>query len=83
MKYIDEDSKKSSMRLNLLLASVATMVILLAVAVYIIVMAVKGQLITDWSGMGVFCLGLLGGLSGVSFAKSNQKKHEMSNNKSG
>ena len=64
------------MRLNLLIASVATAVLLLTVAAYILIMAIKHGGVTEWTGIGVFVGMLLGGLTGLSFAKSQQKRFE-------
>jgi len=80
MSYLSEHTNKSSMRLNLLLVAGACTIILLCVAVYIILMAVKEIQITEWSGMGVFCFGIAGVVTGVSYTKALQKKAENVNN---
>lgn len=76
MSLLSEHSKQSSMRLNMLLVGSASVVILLSVAAYIIVMAIKGIEITQWSGMGVFCIGMATVVTGVTYTKALQKKHE-------
>lgn len=81
MGYLSSaDNKHSSMRLNLMLASIACFALLMIVGAYILIMALKHEGVNDWTGMGVFALGLLGGLTGVSFAKSQQKKYENGSN---
>jgi len=77
MGYLAEDDKKhSSQRLNLMMASTACFILLMVVAAYILIMAIRHEGVKDWSGLAMFALGVLGGLTGVSFAKSNQKKFE-------
>jgi len=51
-------------------------ILLLSMALYIVIHAIKGNIISDWSGMGVFALGILGGLTGMGFAKGYQKQFE-------
>jgi len=76
MSYVSSDNKKSSMRLNFILTTIMCSILLLSLALYIVIHAIKGNLIDDWSGMGVFALGILGGLTGMGFAKAQQKKFE-------
>ena len=81
MSFLNESTggQKSSIRLNMLLIAGTCVILLLAVAVYIIVLAVKGTEITQWSGMGVFCLGVAGIVTVVSYTKALQKKSENGN----
>lgn len=83
MSFLREytNGQKSSMRLNMLLATGASVILLLSVAAYIIIHAVKGNFGLDWTGMGVFCLGIAGVLTGVSYTKALQKKAENGNAK--
>ena len=53
------------MRLNFILTTIMCSVLLLSLALYIIIHAIKGNLVDDWSGMG--------------FAKGYQKKFENGN----
>lgn len=77
MGYTSEDDKEhSSQRLNLLMASLACFILILVVAAYILIMAVKHQGVNDWTGLGVFAGLLLGGLGVNAIAKGNQKKYE-------
>ena len=81
MSYVSsKDGQKSSMRLNFILTTIICSVLLFSMALYIIIHAIKGNLVGDWSGMGVFALGILGGLTGMGFAKGFQKKFENGNN---
>lgn len=79
MSFLSEHTNKSSMRLNMLLVAGACTIILLCVAAYIILLAIKGTEITQWSGMGIFCLGIAGIVTGVSWTKALQKKSENGN----
>lgn len=76
MGYTGIDNNNSSMRLNFILLAIISCILLLAVAVYIILNSIKCNEI-DWSGMGVFVGMLIGGLSGMGFAKAQQKKWEV------
>lgn len=60
----------------MMLIGLACVVILLSVAAYIIIKATQDIEITQWSGMGVFCLGIAGIVTGVTYTKALQKKHE-------
>ena len=73
--------QKSSMRLNMLLMTIVCSIILLSIAAYIIISGIKGNEITQWSGMGVFCLGVAGIVTGVSYTKAMQKKTELNGKK--
>ena len=75
MGYTGIDNNNSSMRLNFILLTIISGILLLSVAVYIILNSIKCNEI-DWSGMGVFVGMLIGGLSGMGFAKAQQKKWE-------
>jgi hypothetical protein len=78
MSFVNaKDNKNSSMRLNFIMAAIAGTFLLVCVGVFIIVKAFKESSI-DWSGMGVFCGLVLGGLTGMGFAKAQQKKWEIS-----
>ena len=76
MSYTSSKDSKSSMRLNFIVTTIMCAILLLSVALYIVIHAIKGSIVTDWSGMGVFALGVLGGLSGMGFAKAQQKRFE-------
>lgn len=77
MSYLnEEDKKQSSMRLGWMISIVMSAVLLGCTSVYILIMAIKCEGINDWSGMGIFVLGVLGGLTGMGFAKAQQKKFE-------
>ena len=79
MSFLSEDTNKSSMRLNMLLATGACVILLLSVAAYIIIQAANKNIGLDWTGMGVFCLGIAGVVTGVSYTKAMQKKSENGN----
>ena len=80
MSYVSsKNGQKSSMRLNFILLTIMSSVLLFSIALYIVIHAIKGNLVTDWSGMGFFALGILGGMTGMGFAKAQQKKHEVLN----
>ena len=64
------------MRLNFIVTTIMCAILLLSMALYIVIHAIKGNVLTDWSGMGVFALGVLGGLTGMGFAKAQQKRFE-------
>ena len=78
MSFLNEytGGQKSSMRLNMLLITVTSVILLLSVAAYIVLAAIKGVEITQWQNMGVFCLGVAGIVTGVSYTKALQKKSE-------
>lgn len=78
MSFLSEHTNKSSMRLSLLLTIIACFVLLLSVAGYIIVSAVKSVEITQWQNMGIFCLGIAGVVTGATYTKALQKKSENS-----
>lgn len=80
MSYVSsKDGQKSSMRLNFILTTIICSIVLLCMGLYIFIHALRGNLVTDWSGMGVFSIGILGGLTGMGFAKGFQKKFENGN----
>ena len=84
MSYVSaKNDAKSSMRLNFILLTVMSSILLLAVALFIVIHAVKGNTQLDWSGMGVFVGLLLGGMTGMGFAKAQQKKIEVMHNNNG
>lgn len=76
MNYLKEGNKDSSMRLGWLIAIIMSAVLLGCTSVYILIMAIKCDGGIDWTGMGIFVLGVLGGLTGMGFAKAQQKKFE-------
>jgi hypothetical protein len=77
MSYVNaKDNTNSSMRLNFILATIICTLLLACVGFFIVVKAFK-ETNMDWSGMGVFCAGILGGLTGLGFAKAQQKKYEI------
>jgi hypothetical protein len=77
MGYSSENDKEhSSQRLNLIMASAACFILLMVVAAYILIMAIKHQGVNDWTGLGVFAGLLLTGLGVNAIAKANQKKFE-------
>ena len=67
------------MRLNMLLATGACVILLLSVAAYIIIQAANKNIGLDWTGMGMFCLGIAGVVTEVSYTKAMQKKSENGN----
>jgi len=71
--------KGSAMRLNLILASVSSSIVLLSVAVYIIISAVK-EIQPAWTEMGIFAAGIAAILTGVSYTKAKQKETEAKEN---
>lgn len=81
MGFLNEytGGQKSSMRLNMLLITIACFILLLSVAAYIIIASIKGTEITQWQNIGVFCLGVAGIVTGVSYTKALQKKSENGN----
>ena len=83
MSFLQENTKKSSMRLNLLLASGSCTVILLCVALYIVVKAFKDIEITQWTEMGIFCTGVATVITGAAWMKQRQKKDEIKNGNAG
>ena len=77
MSYNSEtDKERSSQRLNLMMAGIACFILMMVVAAYIIIMAVKHTGVNDWSGLGIFVGLLLAGLGVNAIAKANQKKYE-------
>ncbi len=72
----ENDKEHSSQRTNLWLAGLASFILLMVVAAYILIMALKHEGVSDWSGLGIFAGLLLGGLGVNAWAKSNQKKYE-------
>ena len=79
MKFLEEHTKQSSMRLNFLLVSIACVIILIAVAVYIVIQAVNKNIGLDWTGMGIFCTGVAAVVTGSAWMKQRQKKDEIKN----
>ena len=81
MSFLNESTggQKSSIRLNMLLIAGTCVILLLAVAVYIIVLAVKGTEITQWQNMGIFCVGVATITTGAGAVKAWQKKAENGN----
>jgi len=80
MSYLnEEDKKQSSMRLGWMISIIMSALLLASTSVYILIMAIKCDGIDDWSGMGIFVVGVLGGLTGMGFAKAQQKKFENNN----
>ncbi len=73
----ENDKEHSSQRANLLLASLASFILLMVVGAYIMIMALKHEGVNDWSGIGIFAGLLLAGLGVNAWAKSNQKQHEI------
>jgi len=71
--------KGSAMRMNLILASASSAVVLLAVAAYIIIAAIK-ETSPAWTEMGVFAAGIAAILTGVSYSKAKQKETEVKEN---
>lgn len=68
--------KGSSMRFNLLLAGIGSLIILLALSVHIIVYTFDKTPI-DWGAMGVFTAGVASVITGASWTKAKQKEIEI------
>jgi hypothetical protein len=66
----------SSMRLSLVLAAIGAFVIMLTIAAYIIISAIK-EVNPEWATMGVFTIGVAAILTGVGYTKVLQKETEL------
>jgi len=75
-KLLENGNGVSSMRFSLILAAVGAFVLMLAVAAFIVLSAVKGGS-PEWASMGVFALGIAGILTGVGYTKAKQKEIEV------
>jgi hypothetical protein len=69
----------SSMRFNLILASVGAFILMLSTASYIVISAIKANE-PSWTEMGIFALGIAGILTGVGWTKTRQKETELKYN---
>jgi len=77
MSFLSEkDNNKSSMRLGYLIAVICSAWLLFCISIYILLMVILHEGVNDWTGLGLFVLGILGGLTGMGYAKAQQKKHE-------
>ena len=79
-KLLQNGNDVSSMRFNLVLATIGSFILMLTVGAYIIIAAFKNYEI-EWSSMGVFTLGIAGILTGVGFTKAKQKETEVNEKK--
>jgi len=77
--FFKEDTKESMMRLNFFIISVVCGIVLLSIATYIIITALKCKSTIDWSGMGVFVTGIGAIITGISYNKWKQKQIEIDN----
>jgi hypothetical protein len=74
-KFLNEDSKVSSMRVTLFLGTLGICALILSICVYMIIHAV-GCTTLDWSGMSIF-LGSVAAFAGtLLYGKVQQKKVE-------
>ena len=67
---------KNTMRKSFLMATLASCILILSVAAFIVISAMKEQVNLPWGQMGIFLLSLLSGLSGMAYMKKEQKKTE-------
>ena len=79
MSYVSSDNKKSSMRLNFILLTIMSALILFTISFHIVYATIKCDTI-EWIGIGGLALGVLAGMSGMGFAKATQKRYENENN---
>jgi uncharacterized membrane protein YuzA (DUF378 family) len=79
-KLLNNGNEVSSMRFSLLLAVIGAFVLMMAVAAFIVISAIKGGS-PEWASMGVFALGIAGILTGVGYNKAKQKEIELANEK--
>lgn len=67
---------QGTMRFAFKLVTIGSFILMLSVAAYIIIFAIKGQSIESWSSMGVFAIGVAGIVSSMGYMKKEQKKTE-------
>ena len=81
MSYLKEftNGQQSSMRLGWIIAVLLSAWLLFVVSVYILLMVILHDGVNDWYGLAAFVLGILAGLTGMGFAKAQQKKFETPN----
>lgn len=75
-KLLNGTGEVSSMRFSLLLAVIGAFILMLAVAAFIVIAALKGGS-PEWASMGIFALGIAGILTGVGYNKAKQKEIEL------
>lgn len=74
-KFLNEDSKVSSMRVTLFLGTLGILTLILSLDIYMIVHAI-GCTTLDWSGMSIF-VGSVAAFAGtLLYGKVQQKKVE-------
>ena len=71
--------KGSSMRFNLLLAGLGSLIVLLAVSFHIVMYTVGDEAL-EWSNMGIFLGGVASVITGASWTKAKQKETEIKQN---
>lgn len=75
--YLEEkEGVKSTTRLGHVLIAIGVFMILLAMAAYIIIFAVKIKEISNWEVMGIFLIGVASVFTGSAWQKTQQKKIE-------
>lgn len=68
--------KPSTMRFAFKVITIASFIIMLSLAAYIVINAIKGNMINSWSSMGVFAIGVGTITTGMGYMKKEQKKVE-------
>ena len=63
------------MRLGWMIANIMSALVLLTIIIHIFIQTFKAGVI-DWVGIAVLVLGILSGLTGMGFAKAQQKRYE-------
>lgn len=76
-KFLNEDSKISSMRVTLFLGTLCVCMLTLGILTYLVIHAVKCTSI-DWSGMSIFIGAISAFLGTLLYGKVQQKKVEAS-----
>jgi len=75
--FLKSNTPESEMRVSHFLITLVIVIVMLAMAFYIVRFAVKGIEITHWADMGIFAIGIAGIATGTAAMKAMQKKDEI------
>ena len=72
---VRDDSTNSSMRFAFVLFSLSNIIVVLSIAMYIIIHAIRGTIV-DWAGVAIGCAGSGAAITAFATQKVAQKKIE-------